>query len=272
MNNRRFFLAGFSAVTGLALSGCEKLKNAAETAEILLTPNKGSKRWPKYRYRLTVEVDTPEGVKSGSSVIEVSTAMSGPNNIPTPGSLYRTARGEAVTVDLGERGLLFALIQSDWAANALMSTVTRLTPEEMRNLQEGTSEFEIMMKRLMAVPYEQDRPLPRYIQFGVAPPALSGPPNGYPILVRFEDPALPKTVERVDADNLAASFGKGVKLKSITIARTEAAMTRGIVNRLPWLKTLNGGLVKIRPKDVVAGPQPLAAVLHDGDFIYGVEK
>jgi hypothetical protein len=198
--------------------------------------------------------------------------MSGPNNIPSPGSLYVRARGEAVTVDLGERGLMFALMQSEWAANALMSTVTPLTADERRNLQEGTSEIEVMMKRLMAVPYEQERSLPRYIQFGVAPPALSGPPNGYPILVRFDDLAKPETVKRVDADNLAASFGKGIKLKSITIVRTKAVMTRGIVNRLPWLKTLNGGLVKIRPKDVVAGPQPIATVLHDGDFSYGVEK
>lgn len=272
MTDRRMFVIGGISVAGLALTGCEKLKKTVEDTAILLNQNKGSKRWPNYRYRLTLEVDTPEGVKTGSSVIEVETAMSGPNNIPTPGSLYRTARGEAVTVDLGTRGLLFALIQSEWAANALMSTVTHLTPDEMRNLPEGTSEFEILMKRLMAVPFEQERPLPRYIQFGVAPPALSGPPNGFPVLVRFDDPALPKTVELVDADNLAASFGKGVKLKSITIARTKATMTRGIVSRLPWLKTLNGGLVKIRPKDVVAGAQPLATVLHDGDFIYGVEK
>lgn len=274
MNNRRFFLAGVSAVTGLALTGCEKLKKTVEDTAILLTPNKGSKRWPNYRYRLTVEVDTPEGVKSGSTVIEVETAMSGPNNIPTPGSLYRTARGEAVTVDLGTRGLLFALIQSEWAANALMSTVTHLTPDEMRNLPEGTSEFEILMKRLMAVPYEQERPLPRYIQFGVVPPALSGPPNGYPILVRFDDPALPKTVELVDADNLAASFGKGVQLRSVTVARTETAMTSGIVNRLPWLKTLRGGLAKVPPMSSAEDVKDLSLAFHlsDADFSYGVIK
>ncbi|HAW37080.1 MAG TPA: hypothetical protein DCX71_13555, partial [Erythrobacter sp.] len=32
---------------------------------------------PVYRYRLTVEVDTPDGVKTGSSVIEVDTEVAG---------------------------------------------------------------------------------------------------------------------------------------------------------------------------------------------------
>ena len=30
---------------------------------------------PDYRYRLTVEVETPEGLRSGSSVIEVKQSM-----------------------------------------------------------------------------------------------------------------------------------------------------------------------------------------------------
>ncbi len=272
MNNRRIFIAGFVSLAGLALSGCDKLKKSAEDAAILLNQNKGSKRWPNYRYRLTVEVDTPEGVKTGSSVIEVETAISGPNNIPNPGSLYTEARGEAVTIDLGERGLVFALLQSEWSAWALHSVFPRLTSEELSRLRDDEHELVPMMERLFKLPLDKPVPLPRQIQTGALKSYKPEMTDNYPRLVRFDDPAKPETVKRVDADNLAASFGAGVKLKSVTIARTEAAMTKGIVNRLPWLKTLNGGLVKIKPMEVVAGPQPLASVLHDADFSYGVEK
>jgi hypothetical protein len=273
MNNRRFFLAGFTAVTALALSGCEKLKKSAENAAILLTPNKGSKRWPNYRYRLTVEVDTPEGVKTGSSVIEVETAMSGPNNIPSPGSLYVRARGEAVTVDLGERGLMFALMQSEedeeWTHRAFLHTVPKLTDEERRNLPEDANEFYIWMDRLLAVRFEQKRHLPRYIQFGVKQPAKSGPPNGYPMLVKFDDNTKPETVRRVDPDTLAESFGAGVTLKSITVARTESGMTKSIEKRLPWLEPVGrerATLIPNPPRFRKDASDPLTQYLDIGSF------
>ena len=267
MTDRRIFIIGGISAAGLALSGCEKLKKTAEDAAILLNPGKGSKRWPNYRYRLTVEVDTPEGVKTGSSVIEVETAMSGPNNIPSPGSLYLRARGEAVTVDLGERGLLFALLRSkyiiDWAAGALMSVVPSLSPGEIRNLPDGVDEFGMLMDRLLAVPFEQPRPLPRYVQLGVNPPLESGPPNGYPMLVRFDDLTKPETVKRVDPDDMAASFGHGVVLKSITVARTAETVTTSIKRRLNWVdkyfdQMLDGSRIN--------NSQELANILSVADF------
>ena len=55
----------------------------------------GPDKTPDYRYRLTVEVDTPEGLHSGSSVIEVvqsmgRTAMSGGGK-----RINRKVRGKA---------------------------------------------------------------------------------------------------------------------------------------------------------------------------------
>lgn len=267
MTDRRVFLIGGISTAGLVLTGCEKLKKTVEDTAILLNQNKGNKRWPNYRYRLTVEVDTPEGVKSGSSVIEVETAMSGPNNISSPGSLYLRARGEAVTVDLGERGLLFALLRSryiiDWAAGALMSVVPRLSSDEIRNLPEGVGEFDILMKRLLAVPYELPRQLPRYVQLGVNPPALSGPPSGYPMLVRFDDLTKPETVKRVEPDDIAASFGDGIALKSITVARTEEMVTASIKRRLNWV---NQNFDKMLDGSRINNSQELANILSVADF------
>ncbi|WP_156457791.1 hypothetical protein [Altererythrobacter sp. Root672] len=43
---------------------------------------------PTYRYRMTVEVDMPEGLKSGSSVIEVDTSIVRPGS--NPAGIVRT--------------------------------------------------------------------------------------------------------------------------------------------------------------------------------------
>jgi hypothetical protein len=105
MNRRHVVSTGLAALALLATSACG-----------------GGKTYPDYRYRLTVEVDTPEGVKRGSSVIQVKTSRASQNAIPSPGMLSYKVRGEAVAVDLGARGVMFALLRSDdsvdWAAGA----------------------------------------------------------------------------------------------------------------------------------------------------------
>ncbi|NMW31963.1 hypothetical protein HKD42_07815, partial [Altererythrobacter sp. RZ02] len=82
--NRRVFLCTAASIGAMTLSGC----------------GLGPDPTPDYRYRLTVEVETPEGLKSGSSVIEVQTNIAGEYSIPTPGRVSQRLRGEAVTVDL----------------------------------------------------------------------------------------------------------------------------------------------------------------------------
>ena len=68
--------------------------------------------FPSYsiNYKITVNIETPEGIKSGSTVREISqkralTAI----NLPGVGSAPNVI-GEAVVIDLGEKGLLFGLI------------------------------------------------------------------------------------------------------------------------------------------------------------------
>lgn len=55
----RILQAAWLALAALMLSGCAVAED----------------KTPDYRYRLTVEVETPEGVKSGSSVIEITQNM-----------------------------------------------------------------------------------------------------------------------------------------------------------------------------------------------------
>lgn len=59
-----------------------------------------------YRYRLTLDVDTPEGVKSGASVLEISTRE-------TERRVFRKLKGEAVVIDLGARSSTAAPSQAN---------------------------------------------------------------------------------------------------------------------------------------------------------------
>ena len=62
------------------------------------------------------------------------------------------------------------------------------------------------------------------------------PPDGWPIMVNFADVADPTSVALVDPDNLAASFGPGVRIKAVTLEITRASVTTGRLEELlPWL-------------------------------------
>ena len=66
-------------------------------------------------YKLTVNVQTPEGIKSGYTVREITNFDLRNDMLDWPsaeGGNPAKERGEAVVVDLGERGVLFALIDS----------------------------------------------------------------------------------------------------------------------------------------------------------------
>jgi hypothetical protein len=227
---RRCFITGIAALGALlSTSACGEAGNEALG---------GGKRYPDYRYRLTVEVDTPEGVKSGSSVIEVSTQLSGKYSIPDPGKIYRKARGEAVTVDLGSRGVMFALLRSesdvDWANRALMSVLKDIPPAEIAAARTEDSPghlgFDMQMRQIPTLQGRYD--IARHAVFIRPVPKESDTPTAYPILVTFTKMADPKSVTKIDPDNMAARFGKGVKLKRITVERTDDAVTSGIEKRL----------------------------------------
>lgn len=179
---------------------------------------------PDYRYRLTVEVETPEGLKAGSSVIQVETAVS--RGIPTPGAVRSRVRGEAVAVDLPGGKTLFALLRSendiDWASRVMFMMASEVPKTDEDQFQ---SRFNNLLR----------------LNGSIALPRM-WPPVGhldersaYPMMVTFRDLADPVSVQRVDPDDLAATFGEGVRLKRITVQMTDDAVTSGIRNRLRWL-------------------------------------
>jgi hypothetical protein len=175
-----------------------------------------------YRYRMTVEVETPQGVRTGSSVIQVTTSDGrNPGGLFPYGEVGTQVRGEAVATDLPGGRTLFALLQSEdrGVDAASYYALAALPPDPPIT---GTDAYPRMIAQLV-----------KRRDLGTMPR------KAYPVLVTFTDIRNPKTVARVDPDNLAASFGPGVTLRRITVQITDDPVTTGIENRLGWLDHLD---------------------------------
>lgn len=189
---------------------------------------------PDYRYRLTVEVDTPLGLHTGSSVIEIEQTLVRAGSSPANQAVERRVRGEAVAVDLPGGTTLFVLLRSlnevDWAAYVF----PKLAP------QRKGEPFADQLDNVLEV--TGVRVLPR-----MWPPRLYVPESpAYPLMVTFTDLADPTSVKLVNPDELAATFGKGMRLKRITVELTEDPVTVGIEERFAWWAervAAGGGLV-----------------------------
>lgn len=212
---------------------------------------------PDYRYRLTVEVETPQGLATGSSVIEVeqsmgSTAMSGFGQ-----RISRRVRGEAVAVDLPDGRTLYALLRSenniDWASYVMQM----LAPDIEGEAWEEVFDNVLLLEGRGPITLPRTWPAQGHLEERTA----------YPMLVTFRDLADPTSVEEVDPDDLAATFGEGVRLKRITAELTEDAVTQGIEERLRWLP---GTYSTMLDGSTTNYSHDLANNLSQGDFSKGL--
>lgn len=167
-----------------------------------------------YRFRMTVEVETPQGLRTGSSVYEVE-ARGGRDLITGGKTSQAELRGEAVVVDLPGGQALFALLK----------TQNPLRPD-----------LPDMSMKALDPSYRNDRKdSARRIASGdgiVSPVEIAV--EDYPLLVTFRDIVDPASVEQVNPANLAATFGLGVRLSRIRIEVTNEQVTVGISGRFEW--------------------------------------
>jgi hypothetical protein len=197
------------------------MSNLAKALLILAAFALGAVMWWKINYptyawnqKLTVTVSTPRGEVSGSSVVAISWTK---NFFRGEGALYQPGmQGEATTVDLGGGQFLFALLGYFDSEETQQTGFIALKFLGDEKLYWSTDSF----TRVQAAR-------------GRGPITL--PQKFYPHFLRFLDIKDPTTAELVDPDNLAKSFGPGVRLVRVTIEITDEPVTRGIENLLPWL-------------------------------------
>jgi hypothetical protein len=211
------------------------------------------------RYRLTLDAEVDGKLKTGSGVIEVTYSK---NNDPISRAEFSIGvRGEAVVLDLGQRGTLFALLKEG---------------------EDNRSGPDYIVLRAFNF---SGGALPRPVERGLSDVRkLSGkvelPLRSLPLLVRFRDINDPLTIEKVDPLDLEKSFGPGVRLTGATLeivpsgiwpfswlGITGEPLTDNLEKKLVWLKGTKGGYLD--GKFAGGGPE-LSNILYGGNFKTGL--
>jgi hypothetical protein len=174
---------------------------------------------PNHKYRLTVEVETPEGVKSASGVMAVH-----PDRSYSRGGKTST-RGDAVFVDLGGGKNLVVLL-AHTGKSLELDDINYVALRAYKAAGQNVS-FNQMSRVTGTVP-------------------VTG--EVIPVLVSFADPADPATARLVPSDNIEGALGKGIRLRGISAEVVPNGVwpldfggplgdpvTRGIEAKLPWL-------------------------------------
>lgn len=217
-----------------------------------------------WKYKMTVTVETPEGLKSGSAVREIS-AYSRPEMLAEGNDAHiNLVKGEAVVVDLGQRGVLFATLgsanESVWTfLNAFPSpcvegAVSRCSIKYYSSLKFGE-------KAQLAV-----RDYPMLVTFE----DLNDPKSARNIL-EMKSCADPKTGIRndsrcVEKDRFEEFFGQGVQLKSISVEVTDQHFLPVVGQFLKWLNQVYGYQLDGSRFHIRGSKYPVANSLSAGSF------
>jgi hypothetical protein len=208
------------------------------------------------RYRLTIDVKVEGTIKSGSSVMEVaySTAPQFLCNLGSCGSGVSSVAGSAVTIDLGEKGLLFATLRESSLSNAPDRPICFYEPIAcLPFVAYGIAYQSRSDLRATAIRELQSRS-----------GSVEAPSNALPALVRFRDIKDPSSDEEVVAANMAATYGPDVSFARATVELTDAPLTPVPKIWPDWLKSLVDG-----PSNCLAGSRTDCKDrlgLHNWDF------
>jgi hypothetical protein len=176
---------------------------------------------PNHKYRLTVEVMTPDGIRTGSGILAV---------VPDRGYSRRgrtTMLGEAVFVDLGQGKNLVALLAHQQDAKLDLDDINYVALRAYGAARGARVSFNEMNRQTGIVPVQGDL---------------------VPVLVSFGDRTDPATARRVAVDHAEAVLGDGYKIRGLTAevvpngfwpidfgGALGEPVTRGIDAKLPWL-------------------------------------
>jgi hypothetical protein len=179
---------------------------------------------PGHKFRLTLEVDTPDGLKAASGVLSVH---------PDRGYSRRghtATKGDAVFVDLGGGKNLVALLA---------------------HLDKTVDLDDINYVALRAYKAAGRNPSFNELSGMTGAAAVTG--ALIPVLVTFADPGDPATARNVAPDGLETMFGKGFHLHGMTAEVVPNGfwpldfggpfgepVTRGVEAKLKWLGTADG--------------------------------
>lgn len=219
----------------------------------------GCSQKTQVNYLVTVEVDDNGVSRTGAGVWSVEMQDGG-----FPNQFTSQFVGETIPVDLGKKGTLFVLIagrneNGQVLGGGGLGIYGRHLFGDIARRNRGEPEKHLD-------PLAETKDLATMIGKSAALDCAN-PPTRYtycPFMVRFADERNPESVEAVDPNDLAATFGKGVRLNPIKVTITKAPVTVGIDKRLHWL----GKFPEPRLDRAYNGPtaRTLSQQLSHGDF------
>lgn len=199
MKTMRFF--AILVVVAMALSSC-------------------GRKYPfELNAKFTVTIDTPEGVKTASSVVNFKVVYSDPNfdflRFPEEGVSDDFFKGEAITINVDKNRVMFVLLTSQ-RVNLLAQT---LTYDDLIRKYGAIADAPIGTRKIQE----------RIDELKSKGTVLDIPSELYLYFVTFDDIKNPDKLIKVDPANLAATFGPGYSLKSLTMSYTDEPVTTGKV-------------------------------------------
>ncbi|MCK1391029.1 hypothetical protein [Bradyrhizobium sp. 1] len=176
---------------------------------------------PGHKFRLTVEVTTPDGIKRASGILAVV-----PDRNYNRGG-RTTMRGEAVFVDLGQGKNLVVLLAHQQGEKLDLDDINYVALRAYGAAHGNRVSFSDINRQTGIVPLQGDL---------------------IPVLVSFGDPKDPRTARLVAPDHAEAVLGEGYAIRGLTAEVVPNGfwpidfggvlgepVTRGIVAKLPWL-------------------------------------
>ncbi len=184
-----------------------------------------------YSYRLTIKVEVDGHIHEGASVYQVEW-LGGPE-IGDVGPYHPRQRGQAVFIDLGERGAIASgladingySIHGDGSVSTLF-----LAPRAFGN-DSSNSELPLL-------------------------PQLRGrrslTPDNMPLLVWFSDKTRPETARRFRVEEMAELLGGSARLLEAYVEITRDPIVFDIEKQLPWLGPWEASFDRIEPRKLTS--------------------
>ncbi|MEP3474902.1 MAG: hypothetical protein ABJN57_01650 [Hyphomicrobiales bacterium] len=209
----------------------------------------------EWNEKVTVEVETPDGLKTASSVqaVELIHTWAG---LPEMKGASASLKGEAVVLEVLPGRYLFALLSSERDRSRRLNLFYNSELDDLYRRELG----------LKAGEYK-NRTVPEKVALTLRTKgrSMAMPSYYYPILATFKDINDPSSVQKVEPDNLSVVFGSGVKLKRITYEIVDEPVTRGKIEAvLKWFDSVTRLIPKDQVLDYYNRKEP---VISKGHFI-----
>lgn len=185
-----------------------------------------------FRYKLTAEVMTPDGLKTGSSVVDVTYDHSG--DYGGGQQPYLKMVGDAVYLELGNKKNLVVTFSTWGEGKDFLRGSAGLT-----GYFAGVGRLNVyaLPLRMFGLKWKfgsEDQLCRDYASLGLGK-KVDVPFVYLPTIVTFGDIHNPDTSKVVKPNEFGAEFDSGYELKRVTVETTNEPIVQGIENVLDWL-------------------------------------